>query len=196
MVTGSARQLEAEVGIRYARTGFVHPKVAGENGSRRARSADRFLHLHDGQSFSVGQRQCHAFTLQVSVFLIQRHSRQRCAQLAPREPLCACRAFANLQQPAPDPAPRPFWMHEEGPNLRGLCSRMEQGIVAPRAMIASVRSLPPRPPAACRQHAGLDDWLYDEIGFVCNQLRIESQPCSKRLIDLRRRILLYGQSSH
>lgn len=121
---------------------------------------------------------------------------QRRAHLTPRKALHPRRSFAHLQQPAPDPAPGPSRMHKESPNLGRLCSRIEQRVVALRPMIAPVRSSPPRPSSARRQHAWPRGRLNDIIGPVRDQLRVQPQPCPERLIDLRRRILLCRQSAH
>src|SRR5579859_389395 len=107
-----------------------------------------FCHSDYGKRLPIFQRNFDILHGNIAFSPEQLCSRQCRPHLITPKTRCASRNFACLKYSAPDSASRPCWMHKERPNLGRVSLGVQQRILSPRPVVASVKRLPFAPTTA------------------------------------------------
>ncbi len=108
------------------------------------------FHVNYGERQAWDEWYLPVFLFHVAPGEVKRHASKRGPHLQPAK-ACGCRGgLANLENSAADSAPCPGGMYEERSYLRRIAKRIEDSILAARAVVASKERLAPAPASAAR----------------------------------------------
>jgi hypothetical protein len=153
--------------------------------------------LNDWQKFAVAKWDALFLHRRIAFGLIKSYAAESGSHLNTSETGSECCVLAGLEDYAADAAAGPVGMNEEGADLGGIVSRVQQGVFAGGELVAAVES-PSFAPAARGDDFGAAAEAQDfrhEIGPIQDQLAVDAVYGLQRAFDLSGRIVLRLQAA-